>query len=137
MNMTMKNFLIVLLLTGLIACDTTESKIGLSETERAFYSNKAWEQLAAVERESITTPVSEALTVGGYLTSDADNIHLVILEVLSHPITYITPFSRLFENGTRIVAVSFNTTDDALLGPITVLLLEENGLLVGFIPRLD
>ena len=132
----MKWIVLFILLLGFVACDATESQIRISEVEQSFFVNKAWEQLSEGERETVTTTLSEASVERGYLTSEGNNFHLVKVDSYDMPILYITPLSRLFDDGTRVVAVTFNTTNDALTGPIIAILLEENGLLVGYLPRL-
>lgn len=132
----MRFIIVSFLIIFSLACDTTESNMGFSFAEHSFYVNKAWEQISEGEKETIITPLNEAKIERGYITSNQEYFHLVVLESIGTPTFYITPVSRFFDDETRIVAVSFNTTYDALLGPLTLLLIEEDGLLLGYLPRL-
>ena len=134
MNLT-KNIMILLSVTLIIfAC--RDSVNVYDESRNPEYRLAAYNSLTENEKSNVTSDWENATVTPGVYASSQHGSPAILAEGYPSPITYITPLSRTFAEGTPLVMVTFNTIDDGLLGPIVIVLLAEDATVIGFFGRI-
>ena len=113
----------------------SDSGTSFTENEKIMYRTAAFNYLSEEEKETIISNLNEAPVGNAKFSLNESGGPGIILEGTTATIPYITPMSSLMAEGTPLVTVTFNTTNDPLLGPIVVILLED-ATPIGFLPRL-
>ena len=130
----MKKIISLILLTLLFLSCSNENDI-LSPFGSIDYREIAYQSLTPESRESLTNCWCTApVKSGKYKSENGSNIILIDEQnqwhfILNDPGTNLTPNQNL-------IAVIFNTKQDALIGPLTVIVDPNSELAIGFLTRL-
>lgn len=133
MKQTLVSSTILLLCFTIISCSDPVS--GFSDAEKNMYRAAAYNFLSDEEKESIISDWHDAPVNSGIFAQNEHGGPGIILEGSTDIIPYMTPMSSLMPEGTHLVTVTFNTSYDALLGPV-IIILSEDGVVVGTFLRM-
>ena len=126
---------VILLSVLLIFFACKDSVNGVDDNKKIAYRLSAYNSLTESDKSTITSDWQNAPVNSGVYTSNEYGGPAILLEGYSLPVGYLTPLSRTFEEGTPLVTVTFNTNNEALLGPIVVILLAEDATVIGSFGR--
>lgn len=120
--------LALVMLTSCLDFDITTPFNGDTMRDAAYAS------LSDTEKESLTISLEDAQVVRGYYSNK--NCTNGFVSMKGETKCFVLNDSNLkFRDSQTLGAVVFNTTDDALLGPLIVIVEPENNLVIGRVMR--
>ena len=134
MRFNMKTLFSISILLFLLSSCTENSNI-LSPEEADIFRQVAYNSLNERSKESIIGDWQSAPVNSGRYHSDRNSNLIIIDSERSIPFILKDKQTELNEDQV-LVAVTFNTTDDPLLGPITTIIDRNSRTIIGWVGRL-
>lgn len=135
---TSKSFLFVIGFCVMFSCKDSvnnPSELNKRSGEEMFYRTAAYNSLNESQKATIISDWQSVPVFNGIYVPGEYGEPNILIEGQSSPLPYDTPLSRTFDEGTKLKLVTFQTENDALIGPITVIMLED-GTVIGAFTRL-